>query len=262
MGASDLRVRVDQSKLRCVLDPSLVLGHAGGARLALQLTRVFETWLTRSFWQVVDASELLLQRWPSDSAAQPDAAALGDWIALRDRTDAGSWPMRWVGDNRAESQLQALQSETDGDLFDRYEQLAAALGDFTGQGEMAPLRTDWGYDPVHGALDALALSASLDGALILSRQPEVGLAWPLQALARLDLGDRCHELAPDGSLFEAERQCVRQALANAGLAAPLQALAPLVVVHVLGGADPVWNASGDELPLNPWSQAQAWWYRV
>lgn len=261
MGASDLRVRVDQSKLRCVLDPSLVLGHAQGARLALQLTRVFEPWLPRSFWQVVDASELLLQRWPDDGKAQPDAMALGEWIALRDRTDAGSWPLRWIGDNRAESQLQQLQGEADEDLLDRYEQLAAALGDFTGQGEVVPLGLDWGYDPVLGALDALALSATLDGALILSRQPEVGGAWPLQALQRLDLGGRCRELAGDGGLFEAERQCVRLSLAQAGLAAPLQALAPLVVVHVLAESSPEWEGEEAE-PRNPWSQAQAWWYRV
>ena len=81
MGASDLRVTVDGPKLRCVLDPALVLGHACGLKLALGLTRVFETWLPRSFWQVLDASDLLsadgAPQSGLDPLAQAHPAALG-----------------------------------------------------------------------------------------------------------------------------------------------------------------------------------------
>ncbi|MFX8008165.1 hypothetical protein ABTK85_19195, partial [Acinetobacter baumannii] len=97
MGASDLRVTGDGVKLRCVLDPPLVLGHAWGRPLALGLTRVFETWLPRSFWRVLDASEL--NSLDTEAAPWLHPLALSDWTALRDGTDAGSWPMRWVGDN-------------------------------------------------------------------------------------------------------------------------------------------------------------------
>lgn len=254
MGASDLRVSVEQAKLRCVVDPALALGHPAGARLAQRLTRVFETWLTRSFWQLLDASELLRD-------AGPDACALSEWQLLRERTDAGSWPLRWVGDNLAESQLKAVDAD---DLVERYEWLADALA---ARQDAAPA-TDWqrGFDPVSSACDALALSAALEGALILSPCPRDAAApWPVQALQRLRLpvepaheGHGAHE--GRASLFAAERQLVRQSLAAAGLAALLQPLPPLAVVHVLVAphAD---AASGDD-GTDPWAQARAWWYLV
>ncbi|GAB4565018.1 MAG: hypothetical protein Tsb007_35380 [Rhizobacter sp.] len=250
MSASDLRVTVDQPKLRCVLDPSLALGHAAGPRLAQRLTRVFETWLTRSFWQLIDASELLRQ-------TGPDPTALSEWVLLRDRTDAGSWLLRWVGDNLAESQLQAAPGD---DLVERFEWLAAALA---ARQDTVPA-SDWqrGFDPVAGALDALVLSAALDGALILSeRPPSATDPWPVQALQRLRLP--VEQTRDDSAgLFVAERQVVRQALAAAGLAPLLQPLPPLAVVHVLvaprAAAD---TASADEEP-DPWAQAHAWWYLV
>jgi hypothetical protein len=244
VSASDLRVTVDQPKLRCVLDPALALGHASGARLAQRLTQVFETWLPRSFWQVIDASELL-----RDTAAA-DPVALSDWIVLRDRTDAGSWLLRWVGDSLAESQL---QTAGDDDLVQRFEDLAAML--LARADSFAP-EHDWprGFDPVAGAIDALALSAALEGALILSQRPHDGeLPGPVRALQRLGL--RAERLAPDAAgLFAAEREVVRHALAAAGLAALLQPLPPLAVVHA---GVPAADGEGD-----PWTQSQAWWYWV
>jgi len=250
MGASDLRVTVDQPKLRCVLDPALALGHAAGPRLAQRLTRVFETWLTRSFWQTIDASELLRQ-------TGPDPAALSEWIQLRDRTDAGSWLLRWVGDNLAESQLHASAGD---DLVERFEWLAAALA---ARQDAAPAAT-WrcGFDPVASAFDALALSAALEGALILSQcAPNDAAPWPIQALQRLQLP--AEQLRDDSTgLFAAERQVVRQALAAAGLAAMLEPLPPLAIVHALvmsrPGAD---TTSADDEP-DPWAQARVCWYLV
>jgi hypothetical protein len=248
MGASDLRVTVDLPKLRCVVDPTLALDHTAGPALTQRLTGVFETWLTRSFWHLIDASEML-------RGSGPDPAALGEWIALRDRTDAASWLLRWVGDNRAESQLKAAAGD---DLVGRYEWLAAALE------SRQPTSAHWRhpFDRVTSAVDALTLSAALDGALILSQQPSAeDMPWAVQALCRLGLP---FEQAPAGtdSLFVIERQVVRQALAAAGLAALLQPLPPLAVVHVLVCAPtPLDTGSADER-ADPWSQARAWWYRL
>lgn len=256
MGASDLRVTVDSAKLRCVLDPALVLGHALGPRLALGLTRVFEPWLTRSFWHVLDASELLAHGAPSraEGAMPPDAMALMQWIAMRDRIDAGSWLLRWVGDCVAESQL---RSASDDDLVDRFEWFAAAL---TMRQEAAQGRLhcrDFGFDPLADALDAVALSAALEGALILSPQRGDAGPWPVQALAQL--GIRPERVAGEGdtSLFAAERALVRQALAGAGLAALLQPLGTLAVAHVVAFVPAADNESAD-----PWQQARAWWYVI
>ncbi|PTT82778.1 hypothetical protein DBR42_16535 [Pelomonas sp. HMWF004] len=250
MGASDLRVTVDGAKLRCVLDPALVLGHPCGLKLALGLTRVFETWLPRSFWQVLDASELLAAAEPAPGGLHP--LALSDWTALRDGTDAGSWTLRWVGDNLAESQLRCSGDDS---LLDRFELHAEALLARQG-GDTGP---DWcrGFDPVASAQDALALSAALDGALILCRARDArALPGPVQALARL--GQRPRRLAgrDDGSLLAAERSVVRQAIAAAGLAALLQTLGHACVVHALTLPP---DAADDP---DPWQHSQAWWYRL
>jgi hypothetical protein len=256
MGASDLRVTVDQPKLRCVLHPALALGHPFGPQLALGLTRAFETWLTRSFWQVLDASEWLARRAPAGGPL-PDAAALCDWIALRDSTDAGSWALRWVGDNLSESQTRGL----DGDgLLERFEWLAEALA--ARGGASGPSR-DWGLadDPLHGALDAVALSAALEGALLLSPVTPSGASrpGPIQALASLDIAVCESPTGGDASLYPTERLVVRQALAAAGLAPLVDLLLPLAVVHALvlpdTGAEDGAVSAGD-----PWSRANVTWY--
>lgn len=254
MGASDLRVTVDGVKLRCVLDPALVLGHACGLKLALGLTRVFETWLPRSFWQVLDASELL----STSALPQPGLhpLALSEWTALRDGTDAGSWTLRWVGDNLAESQLRASGDDT---LVERFEWHAEALL----ARQTAVARHGWchGFDAVASAQDALALSAALDGALILCQAPDADAEpGPVQALGRL--GHPHHPLAHDdnASLMAAERAFVRQAIAAAGLAALLQSLGNACVVHALT-LPPNADASHDDTQ-DPWQRSQAWWYRL
>jgi len=254
MSASDLRVTVDGVKLRCVLDPALVLGHACGRQLALGLTRVFEAWLPRSFWRVLDASELLCMDTENSPWLHP--LALNDWTALRDGTDAGSWPMRWVGDNLHESQL---RSGVDDTLLDRFERHAEAL-----QASELPQACDaWNcsFDPVGSAHDALALSAALDGALILCQASDATTApGPVQALQRL--GHQPQLLSPDDStsLMAAERIFVRQAVAAAGLAALLQSLGGVCIVHALT-LPPDCEAANDD-SQDPWQRSQAWWYRL
>jgi hypothetical protein len=255
MAASDLRVTVEQPKLRCVLHPALALAHPWGPRLAAGLTRVFETWLTRSFWQVLDASEWLT-RCRSTGAPVPDAGALCEWIALRDSTDAGSWTLRWVGDNLSESQTRGL----DGDgLLERFEWLAEALN---ARADTPPRSRDWclADDPMHAALDAVALSAALEGALILCAMPS-GAARPGPAQAAQALGLPVEEraLADETTLYAAERLVLRQSLASAGLAPLLASLPPLAVVHALilpdTGTEDGALAAGD-----PWSRACVHWY--
>ncbi|MFG6457224.1 hypothetical protein [Roseateles sp. BYS96W] len=255
MGASDLRVTVDGPKLRCVLDPALVLGHACGLKLALGLTRVFETWLPRSFWQVLDASDLLNADGLPQSGLHP--LALSDWTALRDGTDAGSWTLRWVGDNLAESQL---RSGSDDSLVDRFEWHAEAL---LGRQPPQPAGARWcrSFDALAGAHDALALSAALDGALILCRATDAfGPPGPARVLSGFSLPLR---QLPDGdgaSLLAAERAFVRQAIAAAGLAALLQSVQHACVVHALT-LPPSGDASNDD-SQDPWQHSDAWWYRL
>ncbi|MGM9480156.1 hypothetical protein ACS5PN_03085 [Roseateles sp. NT4] len=254
MSASDLRVTVDGVKLRCVLDPALVLGQACGLKLALGLTRVFETWLPRSFWQVLDASEML----GSENQQGLHPLALNDWTALRDGTDAGSWTLRWVGDNLAESQLRG-SAGSDDSLVERFEWHAEALQSH----QTKPAARGWchGFDPVAGAHDALALSAALDGALILCRAPDAEAApGPVEALSGLDPPPRLLAESDATSLLAAERAFVRQAIAAAGLAALLQSVQHVCAVHALT-LPPDADASNDDTQ-DPWQRSRAWWYRL
>ncbi len=107
----------------CVLDAALLLARAPGPSLALRLATVFEPWLTRSFWQTLDASELLLMH-GADDAGAVSGVALARWLSLRENTDIGSWVLRWVGDCLAESQL---LDAVDAAVVERYEALAEGL---------------------------------------------------------------------------------------------------------------------------------------
>lgn len=277
MLADDLLVSVRSRKLPCVLDPALVLGSAWGLELALRLTYVTEPWLTRAFWQLIDASELLLPRLAHDDAPDllaPRGEVLQAWITLRDRTDAGSWPFRWVGDRFAESQL---KDHADAGLVDRYERLAESLVERAGDdgGELArgwpPL-----WDPLQASLDTLALSAALDAAVVLTARVRDEEPWPVRALHRLDLDTALLDPVPPDSLFAAERALLRDALAAAGLASMAQRLPRLAVVHMMtadagslpqpdaaGGVDGE-GATGEpaRAAVDPWRDARAWWYFV
>jgi len=265
---ADLSLRVSLRKQPCVLDPTLILAHAHGPELAMRLTQVLEPWLTRSFWQIIDSSELLEQQ-RSFAAAPPapeslhvrtDATALTSWIALRDRTDASSWPLRWVGDNLSESQL---GNEDCLEIVERYEQLARTLEDRAGLGRSRCPAWHYGIDPILTALDTAALSATLGGALILCEIPTRDAApWPVQALSLSGLHPLRIDDATNDSLFDTEREWVRDVLVTAGLSVLAQRLPPLAIVHVLTDlvASPQTANDSADTQADPWSSAQAWWY--
>ena len=260
MRPADLSLTVRQRKLACVLDPALALGHALGPTLALRLAQVFEPWLTRSFWQTLDASELLLRRIERGlvpgSALRLDPDALMSWMTLRDSTDAASWTLHWVDENFSLSQV---GDAADGELVDRYELLAAALDERIEQRD-----ANWspGLDPVRSAMDTVALSACLQGALVLTEVPghDAHAPWPVQALQRAHVP--AHRLEPlrDGTLFHAERELVRESLVSAGLAAIAQRLPHMAAVHVVADETPTAASDADAAELDPWRNAQAWWY--
>jgi hypothetical protein len=248
---SDLKLQVSLRKLACVLDPALLLCHAQGPTLAMRLTQVMEPWVTRSFWQALDASELL----SGDAASPLSGAALSEWLALRETTDAGSWLLRWIGDRLAESQL---QDEADAQVIERWELLAEGLA----ARQPSPGQSGWcrTFDATVLSLDALALSATLDGALVLCEAGSGQEPGPVQAARTAELRTQRLEPLPADSLFSAERTLVRQALAHAGLAALLEDELRLAAVHVLPRADGA--AAADADAIDPWAGARVWWYAV
>ncbi|MBB3193650.1 hypothetical protein [Roseateles terrae] len=296
MRRADVSVHVEQRRMPCVLEPSLLLTHAQGPSLALRLVSVVEPWLTRSFWQALDNSELLTGRLPRLGSAAPiSAAALTRWIQLRERTDESAWVLRWVGDRIAESQLRDVE---DLSLFDQFELLQAAL-EVRAEHKGMTLRSPWpGLDLRRAALDALSLSAVLEGALVLCAA-SAGQAPSLVLLAEqlgfevievVDLlgGDRLADggsvrpassvstTSPTSSLFSTERGLLREALARAGLATLAQQLPPLAVLHVVRMEDAdvlsdpsstdaideplALDAAGDCPPPDPWDGTRVWWY--
>jgi hypothetical protein len=263
MRPADFSVQLNRRKPPCVLDAALLLAHAPGPSLALRLATVFEPWLTRSFWQTLDASELLLMH-GADDAGVVSGVALARWLRLRESTDIGSWVLRWVGDCLAESQL---LDAVDAAVVERYEALAEGLqrrADLAHQAQAKDaLGAAWcGFDRHHSATDALALSATLEGALVLCAGPHDGLPPPVQAAHRLGLRVQALADPPAQSLFLAERQFLRESLASAGLAVMTQSLPPLAAVHVWLEGDtshPAGAGLGDALP-DPWDAACVWWY--
>lgn len=269
MRPDDMLVHVHSRKLPCVLDPVLVLSAPYGFALALRLTQVVEPWLTRAFWQLIDASDWVmpqLARGREADTLQPQGEVLQAWIAMRDQTDAGSWPFRWIGDRFAESQLK--DHADDAGLIARYEDLAESLVaratnmDCRGQ-RLWPVI----WDPLQASLDTLALSAALDAAVVLTARSDDEAPWPVQALSQAGIVATWFDPVPPESLFAAERARLRDALAAAGLACLAQRLPPLAIVHVMANgrtASPTsatLHAEGREVP-DAWSGAQAWWYAL
>ncbi|NBA94784.1 hypothetical protein [Pseudomonas sp. R5(2019)] len=271
MRASNMLVSVSQHRLPCILDPALVLGSVHGPTLALRLAQVLEPWLPRSFWQLIDASELIMPTLEGDSTdgeydpARPSIAALLGWMALREGIDAGSWPLRWVGDSLAESQI---QQGSDAGVVERYESILEWLLQRHLDADTGPGPGHVRCDPEEGALDMLALSAALEGAVVLTLCPACGQPWPVRALESVRLGgELVSPIAPE-SLFAAERELIRGALASAGMAALVQQLPPLMVFHLLpsnGRAfSQTWEAATGQLRRRVLPSLdddfRAWWY--
>ncbi|MGY8525621.1 hypothetical protein [Paracidovorax citrulli] len=282
MHPDDMVVSIRQRKLACILDPVLVLGSPWGPSVALRLTRVMEAWLTRAFWQVIDASDMVIPRLPANDEAAKEAPlsrplerALDAWIALRDSTDAASWPFRWVGDNFTESQV---GDAADGGVVERYETLLDALLARCGSGADPSNVGDAGdadalsawWNPMSLSLDTLALSATLDAAIVLTAQPDEAPPWPVRALQRCGIDVQHLDPLPADSLFGAERSLVRDALAAAGLAGMMQRLPPLAALHVIAEAPadaallaaPRAPVRAADATADPWARATAWWYPV
>lgn len=260
MPTKDLQVTVSPRKVACVLDPELLVMHACGPQLALRLSRVFEVWLTRSFWRVIDAGELWLAQQRagadrvgrSDRRQRPDVRAIERWIDMRDQTDAGSWVMCWIDDHLPASHM---GDRSDKDIMERYEMAALGLShrvvlQRAPQDAMVP----WcdGLDAVAASLDTLALMSVVDSAIALCAVQDDALPAPVRTLQRAGM-DACalDPLEPD-SLFFAERRWIREAFVEAGLPMLLWGGPKLAVVRLAtngGNAD-------------PWSDMAAGWYRV
>lgn len=234
----------------CVVDPLLALATPGGAQLVQRLAQVADVWVTRAFWQALDASEFHrrdpLAFWPESQrdALPADAAdgvvgALAVWERMRARTDLAHCRLNWLNDCLSES---ALPDHAPPDLIDRYEALHEAL---VARGDAAQeLRETLGF---LGATDALALTAALGTARLVTR----GLDSPLSCLAAsaqaLELP---LDAVGDGALADTERRRWNELLVQAAAAPLLWGGETLSVLQLALPAPPPVAAAADELPLS------------
>lgn len=234
----------------CVVDPLLALATPGGAQLVQRLAQVADVWVTRAFWQALDASEFhrrdplafwpdaLREKLPQD-AADGVAGALAVWERARARTDLAHSRLNWINDCLSES---ALPEHAPADLIERYEALHEAL---VARGDVRQERRETlGF---LGATDALALTAALGPARLLTR----GLDSPLSCLAdsacALDLP---LQEAAEGALAATERRRWNELLVQAAAAPLLWGGESLAVVQLALPAPLPPPAGVDELPLS------------
>jgi hypothetical protein len=230
---SELEVSVRARRLACVIDPLLALSSPYGALLAQRLAQVAEVWVTRSFWQALDASEFHrrdpLAFWSESERANLPAstvaevrAALALWEEMRARTDLGHCRLHWLNDNITES---ALPEHVAPEQFARYERLHESLA--TRCNRSSDVGETLGF---FGAMDALVLAATLGNARLLSFASSDARAGIVSTCAALGLALDTVPMAD--ALARRERDRWRELLLDAAAAACVWTGLELALVHL------------------------------
>ncbi|HBK57462.1 MAG TPA: hypothetical protein DDZ76_14420 [Xanthomonadales bacterium] len=235
---SDLELSFRTRRPAYVVDPMLALASPHGAQLTSRLSSVADLWVTRTFWQVIDASEYYrsdpLALWPEEvregmpeSAAEDFRQALALWEEVRQRTDLSHCRLNWVSDSLTES---AFPDGTAPDLLERYERLHQGL-----TGRCDPRDEATGSAWFFGAIDTLSLTAALGRARALTLAPEVPGACFGLACERVGFAIEVPPMSA-AAITAIERRRTRELLVSAGCAPLLWSGLRLAVVHpVLSG---------------------------
>lgn len=231
----DLELSVRTRRAAYVVDPLLALGSPYGAQLASRLSAFADIWVTRTFWQVIDASDYYrndpLALWPvamreglPAETADAFRQALALWEEVRLRTDLSHCRLHWVSDNLGES---AFPDATPSDLIERYEALHQAL---TARSDPNDEATE--SAAFFGTVDSLSLAAALGHARVLTLAPDAPEACLRLACAQVGLELR-EPPAAVARLTASERRRHRELIVNAGCAPLLWGGLQIAVVHPL-----------------------------
>lgn len=162
----------------CVIDPALALSRYGVA-LIKQLGKVMELWIGQELWHILENADLYIQqpeliaprglhitRTPQQEhkVLEEILWSLREWRQFRLETDLSGLNLFWLGDNRKESFLPQDRSL---EILDRWEAVARVLD---AQPKQLNVKD---YILPLAFRDAIALAASLEDAIILTRQPTV-----------------------------------------------------------------------------------------
>lgn len=281
----ELEVSFRAKRNAYVVDPLLALGSPYGAHLVSRLSTHADLWVTRTFWQVIDASDYYrndpLVLWPNALRGKlpPDTAvelgqALRLWEDARLRTDLSHCRLHWVSDNLSES------SFPDGippDLIERYEAFHQSLTARSNPNDDATESAAF-----YGTIDSLSLAAALGNACVLTIAPDAPQACIALACEQVGLN---LERPPgdDDALTHLEQRRLRDLIVSAGCTSLLWGGLRLAVVHPLLCGDVALRVENTELetvgpfaldhafgydlpppPANgdPWRSARHFWYAI
>lgn len=238
----DLAVTLSQRRWVCVVDPALLLLTPFGPTLVQRLGELVELWVVRTFWGVLDGSDLYreepqrlaesgLPGYPRQVKEDTVRLALEVWERIRRRSDLYGLRLRYLGDNFRQS---ALPEHKEPDLLARFELLHRGMLARFGAAGLAPLEP--GFEARDAALDVAALAAALNPALILTYHDFGAEAAPslcrlLSSWGVVDAAEK-NPIAHD-PLAALERGHVRSLLVHAGLAPVCWDGIQLAVVHLL-----------------------------
>lgn len=293
--APALSVTLSQRRWRCVLDPMLAL-TPHGLMLAKQLGDLLELWVVRELWQILDNTHFYLQNpeylQPSkvssptlgkslrSASTHIEEQSLYDWEEVRLESDLAGLNLYWIGDAIGQSLLPETVNK---DIVEQFEALAQSL-DNQYQSDIEMNR------PLHSVFrDMAAATAALDSAFILTIAPLAELEEapePLICTMLRQWGLRCEEIDGSDRFAAIEREHLQALIAHAGLSKLVWSGARLALLHLmlpkalsfqlqqhrvrqnldLNPVEPWpseatdWNKSTTRNPINPWENAQGFWF--
>ncbi|UJP06067.1 MAG: hypothetical protein LZF61_03580 [Nitrosomonas sp.] len=290
MRVPDISLSISERRPVCVIDPALALTSREAPLTVLRLAKLFELWVPRAFWQILDSSDFIEQQ-PVDQAqkligypqADCDQEQLREycdtikiWQSLRSRRDTAGLGLRWLGDKLEES---LLGSDTDWEVIQRYEALAQSmLGRKSRVDSLSPISLEY------ATVDALILAAALGSRFLIARASANENAEPMccQTMLASNVPIRCIHPSDSSILIRKEREQIQDLLAWGGAAAwtvtgtsiaIVQIMAPLVWEKTTAGLESMLSMDmpfaadapevrGEISYPDYWQDAVAFWYRL
>lgn len=286
----DISLSVSQRRPVCVIDPALALASREAPLTVLRLAKLFELWVPRAFWQILDASDFIEQQ-PLNSATKRTGSAVHEysqeqfreycdtikiWQSLRSRRDTTGLGLRWLGDKLEES---SLGSETDWEAIQRYEALAESMMGSESEAD--------GFSPVsleYATADALILAAALGSRFVIALAGANNDSGPMccQTILSGKIPIKCINSTDSSTLIKREREQIRDLLAWGGAAmwsvkgasiAIVQVVAPMIWEKSLSDKEPIMSmdlalsneSSGAGVAIachDYWKHATVFWYLV
>lgn len=243
----DISLSISQRRPVCVIDPALALASREAPLTVLRLAKLFELWVPRAFWQILDASDFIEQQ-PINNLNKRTSSAVHEygqeqfreycdtikiWQSLRSRRDTTGLGLRWLGDKLEES---SLGTETDWEAIQRYEALAESMmGSESDADRFSPISLEY------ATLDALILAAALGSRFVIALAGSNKDSGPMccQTILSEKIPIKCINSTDSSALIKREREQISDLLAWGGAAMWSVKGASIAIVQVI--APMIWE---------------------